>query len=147
MGRDTSALGAALGVTMESTSIILNFQERIITGEMIDQLDDERREEFIKRMRKHLRKLEEFAKRFEDKEFIEYVRRERAYFERDIKEQIYYENMDDELRDGMKGYSERALEKQRTENENYNRKMILDGKIQSLETKKGIRRAGLTPHW
>jgi len=136
MGRDTSVLGEALGVTMESTSIIMNFRERMGMAEVIDGLDDQRQDEFVKRILKHFSKLEKFAKIFKDEEFSEFVRKEKAYFRKNIDEQAYYETLDDELRDGTIKYSVVALEKQRTQNSRYDRKMILDGKISSLKKEK-----------
>lgn len=137
MGRDASAMGEALGVTMESTSIIMNFRERMGMAEVIDGLDDQRQDEFVKRVLKHFSKLEKFAKMFKDDEFSEFVKKEKAYFKKNIEEQAYYEALDDELRDGTIKYSVEALEKQRMQNSRYDRKMILDGKINKLKKEKG----------
>lgn len=99
--RVTTLIDDALSLTMGTTGIMFELHETISIDYKIDELDDARREVYIKTCKEAIERLKKFAEQFQDKTFSNWVNRYSAFLENDLKKQLYYEELSDQLRDKL----------------------------------------------
>lgn len=97
-GKSRSLPGELLAVSMDAHSIILEGKQHHRLSEVIDQLDDKRRAEYIKSIRSYLKQFINYANKFKDDEFKMFVNEFKSFIEGDIEETLYYEELDDKNR-------------------------------------------------
>lgn len=114
--RVTTLIDDALSLTMGTTGIMFELHETISIDYKIDELDDARREVYIKTCKEAIERLKKFAEQFQDKTFSNWVNRYSAFLENDLKKQLYYEELSDQLRDKL--FRNVSTNKERLKDEN-----------------------------
>lgn len=114
--RVTTLIDDALSLTMGTTGIMFELHETISIDYKIDELDDARREVYIKTCKEAIERLKKFADQFQDKTFSNWVNRYSAFLENDLKKQLYYEELSDQLRDKL--FHNVSINKERLRDEN-----------------------------
>ena len=114
--RVTTLIDDALSLTMGTTGIMFELHETISIDYKIDELDDARREVYIKTCKEAIERLKRFADQFQDKTFSNWVNRYSAFLENDLKKQLYYEELSDQLRDKL--FHNVSINKERLRDEN-----------------------------
>lgn len=99
--RVTTLIDDALSLTMGTTGMMFELHETVSIDYKIDELDDARREIYIKTCKEAIERLKKFADQFQDKTFSNWVNRYSAFLENDLKKQLYYEELSDQLRDKL----------------------------------------------
>lgn len=99
--RVTTLIDDALSLTMGTTGMMFELHETVSIDYKIDELDDARREIYIKTCKEAIERLKKFADQFQDKTFSNWVNRYGAFLENDLKKQLYYEELSDQLRDKL----------------------------------------------
>lgn len=114
--RVTTLIDDALSLTMGTTGMMFELHETISIDYKIDELDDARREVYIKTCKEAIERLKKFADQFQDKTFSNWVNRYSAFLENDLKKQLYYEDLSDQLRDKL--FHNVSINKERLRDEN-----------------------------
>ncbi|MGL5583352.1 MAG: hypothetical protein ACRDCE_20690 [Cetobacterium sp.] len=97
-GKTRSLPGELLAVSMDVHCVILQGKNHHRIAEVIDTLDDERRENYIKGVRSYLKQLKNYANKFKDEEFKSLISEFNRFIEKDIEDTLYYEELDDKNR-------------------------------------------------
>lgn len=114
--RTSTILDDALALTMGTTGLMFQLHETVSIDYKIDELDDARRELYIKTCKEAIERLKKFAEEFEDKTFSNWVKRFGSFLEKDLEQQLYYEELSDQLRDKL--FQNILNNKERLRNEN-----------------------------
>lgn len=122
--RVTTLIDDALSLTMGTTGIMFELHETISIDYKIDELDDARREVYIKTCKEAIERLKKFAEQFQDKTFSNWVNRYSAFLENDLKKQLYYEELSDQLRDKLFHNVSTNKERLRDENRGFEIKLF-----------------------
>lgn len=122
--RVTTLIDDALSLTMGTTGIMFELHETISIDYKIDELDDARREVYIKTCKEAIERLKKFAEQFQDKTFSNWVNRYSAFLENDLKKQLYYEKLSDQLRDKLFHNVSTNKERLRDENRGFEIKLF-----------------------
>lgn len=122
--RVTTLIDDALSLTMGTTGIMFELHETISIDYKIDELDDARREVYIKTCKEAIERLKKFADQFQDKTFSNWVNRYSAFLENDLKKQLYYEELSDQLRDKLFHNVSTNKERLRDENRGFEIKLF-----------------------
>lgn len=122
--RVTTLIDDALSLTMGTTGIMFELHETISIDYKIDELDDARREVYIKTCKEAIERLKKFADQFQDKTFSNWVNRYSAFLENDLKKQLYYEDLSDQLRDKLFHNVSTNKERLRDENRGFEIKLF-----------------------
>ncbi len=122
--RVTTLIDDALSLTMGTTGIMFELHETISIDYKIDELDDARREVYIKTCKEAIERLKKFAEQFQDKTFSNWVNRYSAFLENDLKKQLYYEDLSDQLRDKLFHNVSTNKERLRDENRGFEIKLF-----------------------
>lgn len=122
--RVTTLIDDALSLTMGTTGIMFELHETISIDYKIDELDDARRELYIKTCKEAIERLKKFADQFQDKTFSNWVNRYSAFLENDLKKQLYYEELSDQLRDKLFHNVSTNKERLRDENRGFEIKLF-----------------------
>lgn len=122
--RVTTLIDDALSLTMGTTGIMFELHETISIDYKIDELDDARREVYIKTCKEAIERLKKFADQFQDKTFSNWVNRYSTFLENDLKKQLYYEELSDQLRDKLFHNVSTNKERLRDENRGFEIKLF-----------------------
>lgn len=122
--RVTTLIDDALSLTMGTTGIMFELHETISIDYKIDELDDARREVYIETCKEAIERLKKFAEQFQDKTFFNWVNRYSAFLENDLKKQLYYEELSDQLRDKLFHNVSTNKERLRDENRGFEIKLF-----------------------
>jgi glutamyl-tRNA reductase len=122
--RVTTLIDDALSLTMGTTGIMFELHETISIDYKIDELDDARREVYIKTCKEAIERLKKFAEQFQDKTFSNWVNRYSTFLENDLKKQLYYEELSDQLRDKLFHNVTTNKERLRDENRGFEIKLF-----------------------
>lgn len=122
--RVTTLIDDALSLTMGTTGIMFELHETISIDYKIDELDDARREVYIKTCKEAIERLKKFAEQFQDKTFSNWVSRYSTFLENDLKKQLYYEELSDQLRDKLFHNVSTNKERLRDENRGFEIKLF-----------------------
>lgn len=122
--RVTTLIDDALSLTMGTTGMMFELHETISIDYKIDELDDARREVYIKTCKEAIERLKKFAEQFQDKTFSNWVNRYSAFLENDLKKQLYYEELSDQLRDKLFHNVSTNKERLRDENRGFEIKLF-----------------------
>ena len=119
-----SIIDDALSLTMGTTGTLIELHSVIEKDYLIDSLDDTRRDEYIKITKEAIERLEKFAEQFQDKTFCNWVKRYNNFLKVDLKKQLYYEELSDNLRDTLYTNINNRKEQLRNENQKYDLKFF-----------------------
>ena len=122
--RVTTLIDDALSLTMGTTGMMFELHETISIDYKIDELDDARREVYIKTCKEAIERLKKFAEQFQDKTFSNWVNRYSTFLENDLKKQLYYEELSDQLRDKLFHNVSTNKERLRDENRGFEIKLF-----------------------
>ncbi|MHA5067866.1 hypothetical protein [Cetobacterium somerae] len=122
--RVTTLIDDALSLTMGTTGMMFELHETISIDYKIDELDDARREVYVKTCKEAIERLKKFAEQFQDKTFSNWVNRYSAFLENDLKKQLYYEELSDQLRDKLFHNVSTNKERLRDENRGFEIKLF-----------------------
>ncbi|MGL5595124.1 MAG: hypothetical protein ACRDDH_14430, partial [Cetobacterium sp.] len=113
---------------MSHTGYYHVLREKLNLQKQIDELDDEREENYNLTFKKNLKKLEMIAIDSKNEKLIKLYREMKTNFLKDEKEAAYYEQLDDELREMNIKFVSEALDRTRDDANEYEREMILTNK-------------------
>ncbi|SKA10070.1 hypothetical protein SAMN02745174_02557 [Cetobacterium ceti] len=111
-----SIVSQTLSLTMATTGILYNLTQTVKTDYKIDELDDERRNEYIEYIENAIAELNVFKSIFKNKEFNNFVNKFVRFLKNDLEKQLHYENLSDQLRDIL--HNDLITNKRRLEEEN-----------------------------
>ena len=127
-GKQPSLISRMLDFVMSHTGYYHMLREKLNLQKQIDDLDDERRDNYNLIFKKNLKKLEMIAIDSKDDKLMKLYREMKTNFLKDEKEAAYYEQLDDELREMNVKYVHEALDRTRDDANEYEREMILTNK-------------------
>lgn len=127
-GKQPSLISRMLDFVMSHTGYYHMLREKLNLQKQIDELDDERRDNYNLIFKKNLKKLEMIAIDSKDDKLIKLYREMKTNFLKDEKEAAYYEQLDDELREMNVKFVSEALDRTRDDASEYEREMILTNK-------------------
>lgn len=102
--RTSGIVDELLKVRMGGTGALYAAEQMINHDYNIDSADDKRRENYIKLIEKSIKELKNFAKNFNNKDFTNFVIKLERELEKDLEEQLYYEDLSDNIRLRMKSH-------------------------------------------
>lgn len=100
--RTSGIVDELLKVRMGGTGALYAAEQMINHDYNIDSADDKRRENYIQLIEKSIKELKNFAKNFNNKDFTNFVIKLERELEKDLEEQLYYEDLSDNIRHRMK---------------------------------------------
>ena len=127
-GKQPSLISRILDFVMSHTGYYHVIREKLNLQKQIDELDDEREENYNLTFKKNLKKLETIAIDSKDDKLMKLYREIKTNFLKNEKEAAYYENLDDELRERNIKFVSEALDRTRDDANEYEREMILTNK-------------------
>ena len=113
-----------LSLKMGTTGILFKLEETVSLDFTIDNLDDKRRETYIKKMERGIHTLEKFVKEFNNQDFTNFVVRFTDFLKDDLKQQLYYEDLSDNLREILFNNIKSNTERLRNENHELDKSFI-----------------------
>lgn len=102
--RTSGIVDELLKVRMGGTGALYAAEQMINHDYNIDSADDKRRENYIQLIEKSIKELKNFAKNFNNKDFTNFVIKLERELEKDLEEQLYYEDLSDNIRLRMKSH-------------------------------------------
>lgn len=102
--RTSGIVDELLKVRMGGTGALYAAEQMINHDYNIDSADDKRRENYIQLIEKSIKELKNFAKNFNNKDFTNFVIKLERELEKDLEEQLYYEDLSDNIRHRMKSH-------------------------------------------
>lgn len=102
--RTSGIVDELLKVRMGGTGALYVAEQMINHDYNIDNADDKRRENYIQLIEKSIKELKNFAKNFNNKDFTNFVIKLERELEKDLEEQLYYEDLSDNIRLRMKSH-------------------------------------------
>ncbi|MGL5658480.1 MAG: hypothetical protein ACRDDK_05315 [Cetobacterium sp.] len=102
--RTSGIVDELLKVRMGGTGALYAAEQMINHDYNIDNADDKRRENYIQLIEKSIKELKNFAKNFNNKDFTNFVIKLERELEKDLEEQLYYEDLSDNIRHRMKSH-------------------------------------------
>lgn len=99
--RTSSLTDELLKVRMGGTGALYMTEQMLEHDYSIDSADDKRRENYIELIEKSIKELKNFMKKFNDKDFANFVIKLERALEKDLEEQLFYENLSDNIRERM----------------------------------------------
>lgn len=114
--KKSSIVDDALSLTMATTGILHKLTHKVKIDFKIDELDDARRDSYIEYINESIKKLHHFKTIFKNREFNEFVSSFEKTLTKDIKLQLHYENLSDDIREKL--HEEIITNKKRLEKEN-----------------------------
>lgn len=102
--RTSSITDELLKVRMGGTGALYAAEQMINHDYNIDSADDKRRENYIQLIENSIKELKNFAKKFSNKDFTNFVIKLERELEKDLEEQLYYEDLSDNIRHRMKSH-------------------------------------------
>lgn len=127
-GKQPTLISRMLDFVMSHTGYYHMLREKLNLQKQIDELDDERRDNYNLIFKKNLKKLEMIAIDSKDDKLMKLYREMKTNFLKDEKETAYYEQLDDELREMNVKFVSEALDRTRDDANEYEREMILTNK-------------------
>lgn len=127
-GKQPTLISRMLDFVMSHTGYYHVLREKLNLQKQIDELDDEREENYNLTFKKNLKKLETIAIDSKDDKLMKLYREIKTNFLKNEKEAAYYENLDDELREMNIQFVSEALDRTRDDANEYEREMILTNK-------------------
>lgn len=140
--RTENSNSLALERSMNLQCKIMTFEEALRNAQVIDRLDDERREKMFGLIKWQNDMFIFFKKRLDSLlinytknslesficDFVKFNTKFNESFEKIKNDELYYENLDDELRDYLIKYAIRCREDLRIENSEVEEKLIRENK-------------------
>lgn len=127
-GKQPTLISRMLDFVMSHTGYYHVLREKLNLQEQIDELDDEREENYNIAFKKNLKKLELIAIDSKDEKLMKLYKEIKTNFLKNEKESAYYEQLDDELREMNVKFVHEALDRTRDDANEYEREMILTNK-------------------
>lgn len=115
--RTPSLFDDMLSLTMGTTGTLVELRTIISKDETIDELDDKRREKYITTIFEFIKELEEFANKFNDPLFFKWVKKHIKFFNEDLENQLFYEELSDKARELLINKIDTRTNKLKDENE------------------------------
>lgn len=122
--RPTTTIDDMLSVTMGTTVGLLEIREVIEKDYTIDAFDDKRREQYISTIKEAIKQLEKFAEDFKNSAFAKWVKQHIKFLEEDLKQQLYYEDLSDRLRDHLLQTVDYRTNKIKNENHQLDKQLL-----------------------
>ncbi|MGL4865580.1 MAG: hypothetical protein ACRC4T_20990 [Cetobacterium sp.] len=122
--RPTTTIDDMLSVTMGTTVGLLEIREVIEKDYTIDAFDDKRREQYISTIKEAIKQLEKFAEDFKNSAFAKWVKQHIKFLEEDLKQQLYYEELSDRLRDHLLQTVDYRTNKIKNENHQLDKQLL-----------------------
>ncbi|MGL5856326.1 MAG: hypothetical protein ACRCYA_13935 [Cetobacterium sp.] len=123
--RSTTTIDDMLSVTMGTTVGLIEIREVIEKDYTIDEFDDKRREHYIITIRDSIERLKKFAEDFQNTTFTNWVKRHINFLEEDLKQQLFYEELSDNLRDYLLQTVDYRTNKIKNENHKLDKQLIM----------------------
>ena len=127
-GKQPTLISRMLDFVMSHTGYYHVLREKLNLQKQIDELDDEREENYNIAFKKNLKKLELIAIDSKDEKLMKLYKEIKTNFLKNEKESAYYEQLDDELREMNIKFVSEALDRTRDDANEYEREMILTNK-------------------
>lgn len=127
-GKQPTLISRMLDFVMSHTRYYHVLREKLNLQKQIDELDDEREENYNIAFKKNLKKLELIAIDSRDEKLMKLYKEIKTNFLKNEKESAYYEQLDDELREMNIKFVSEALDRTRDDANEYEREMILTNK-------------------
>lgn len=102
--RTSGIVDELLKVRMGGTGALYAAEQMINHDYNIDSADDKRRENYIQLIENSIKELKNFTKKFNNKDFTNFVIKLEKELEKDLEEQLYYEDLSDNIRHRMKSH-------------------------------------------
>ncbi|MGL5280125.1 MAG: hypothetical protein ACRC8M_13845 [Cetobacterium sp.] len=102
--RTSSITDELLKVRMGGTGALYATEQMIDYDYSIDSADDKRRENYIKLIKTSIKDLKGFMEKFNNRDFTNFVVKLERELLKDLEEQLYYEELSDNIRHKMKSH-------------------------------------------
>ena len=102
--RTSGIVDELLKVRMGGTGALYIAEQMINHDYNIDSADDKRRENYIQLIENSIKELKNFTKKFNNKDFTNFVTKLERELEKDLEEQLYYEDLSDNIRHRIKSH-------------------------------------------
>lgn len=102
--RTSSITDELLKVRMGGTGALYATEQMIDHDYSIDSADDKRRENYIKLIKTSIKNLKDFMEKFNNRDFTNFVLKLEKELLKDLEEQLYYEELSDNIRHKMKSH-------------------------------------------
>ncbi|WP_297639452.1 hypothetical protein [uncultured Clostridium sp.] len=127
-GKQPTLISRMLDFVMSHTGYYHVLREKLNLQKQIDELDDDREENYNITFKKNLKKLEIIAIDSKNDKLMKLYKEIKTNFLKNEKESAYYEQLDDELREMNIKFVSEALDRTRDDANEYEREMILTNK-------------------